>query len=143
MRAVLLVTFMSYSTNLTMVTFSLSSTVAHYPAFAYEAVKDAILGRSYELSLTFIGTKRAAAYNKLYRHKDYVPNVLSFPLTPTTGEIFICPKKSYPEAAAYGLSSHGYIVYLFIHGLLHLKGHDHSDQMDKHEQRYLRKFNVT
>lgn len=122
--------------------FSLSSTVAHYPAFAYKAVKDAILGPTYCLSLTFIGTKRAAAYNKQYRQKDYVPNVLSFPLTETTGEIFICPKKSYPEAVAHNLSPKGYIVYLFIHGLLHLKGHDHSDDMDTLEQQYLRKFKV-
>lgn len=143
MRAVLLGTFVSYFTVLTMDTFTITSTVAHYPPFAYELVKDAIVGRSYELSLTFVGKKRAAIYNQTYRQKDYAPNVLSFPLTASTGEIIICPQVTHREAASYALSQDGYIVYLFIHGLLHLKGLDHSDEMDKREQYFLRKFKVS
>lgn len=143
MRAVLLDSFVSYFTILAMDTFTITSTVADYPPFAYELVKNAILGRSYELSLTFVGKKRAATYNRTYRQKDYAPNVLSFPLNTTTGEIIICPLVTNREAATYNLSPKGYIVYLFIHGLLHLKGLDHSDEMDALEQRYLRKFKVS
>lgn len=143
MRAFLLVTFVSYLSVHTMDTFTLTSTVAHYPPFAYELVKNTILGHSYQLSLTFVGTRRAQSLNRAYRKKDYAPNVLSFPLTPTTGEIIICPAVTKSEAAAYALSSDGYIVYLFIHGLLHLKGLDHSDEMDSLELQYVRRFAVS
>jgi rRNA maturation RNase YbeY len=68
--------------------------------------------------------------------------VLSFPLTDDTGEIFICPQVAVKEAAKYDLSVAGYVAYLFIHGVLHLKGLDHSDEMEKQEKRYLRKYDI-
>ncbi len=123
-------------------TFTITSTVATHPTFPYEEMKNAILGKKYELGLAFIGTKRARTLNTLYRQKTYVPNVLSFPLDDAHGEIYICPEVSYPEAKKFNLSHEGYIAYLFIHGLLHLKGHDHSDTMDALEQQYLKRFNV-
>lgn len=113
-----------------------------YPTFPYQAIKDAIVGKKYEVSLTFVGSTRARALNEAYRQKTYVPNVLSFPLDETHGDIFICPEVARKEAAKFDLSVDGYIAYLFIHGLLHLKGHDHSDTMDALEQRYLKKFSI-
>jgi probable rRNA maturation factor len=123
-------------------TFSISSTIAKHPIHPYQEIKEAILGKKYELSLSFVGTARAQNFNKKYRKKDYVPNVLSFPLDEKHGEIIICPKIAYPKAKEYNLSKDSYIAFLFIHGLLHLKGYDHSDTMDTLEQRYLKKFNI-
>ncbi len=123
-------------------TFALSSTIAHYPTFPYETIKDAILGRSYTLSVAFIGTARAQKLNLTYRKKTYIPNVLSFPLDDTIGEIFICPDIAYPEAKDFNLSKDGYIAFLFIHGLLHLKGHDHGDTMEALEQRFMKRFKI-
>lgn len=123
--------------------FSLSSTVQSFPTAAYETIKDDILGKSYALSLTFVGTNRARAYNEIHRGKSYVPNVLSYPLDTTTGEIIICPKVAQREAKKFSLSYHGYVVYLFIHGLLHLKGYDHGATMERMEERYKRKYQVT
>lgn len=125
-----------------MSTFSIDSTVKHYPSFPYETMKNDILGKRYDLSLQFVGPSRAQKLNATYRQKTYTPNVLSFPLAPDTGEIYICPQVAVKEAAKYNLSKDGYVAYLFIHGLLHLKGHDHSDEMDKAEQKYLRKFSI-
>ena len=112
------------------------------PVFPYETMKDTILGKKYEVCLTFIGSTRARALNESYRSKTYVPNVLSFPLDETHGDIFICPEVAKKEAASFNLSVDGYLAYLFIHGLLHLKGLDHGDTMDGLERRYLKKFNV-
>lgn len=123
--------------------FSIVSTVRHYPRVDYEKIKTDILGRSYTLTLVFVGTTRARAYNQAYRQKSYVPNVLSFPLTKDTGEVIICPVVARKEAAAHGLTYQGYITYLFIHGLLHLKGYDHGATMDKHEARYRKKYAVS
>jgi probable rRNA maturation factor len=122
--------------------FAITSTIKSFPSFPYEKMKDEILGKKYQLSLSFIGKKRAASINTTTRQKTYSPNVLSFPLDTNVGEIFICPEAAYPEAAKFSLSREGYIAYLFIHGLLHLKGHDHGDTMDKLEQRYLKRFAI-
>jgi len=124
-------------------TFSLSTTVKTYPVFPYETIKNDILGKRYQLNLQFVGPTRATTLNKTYRGKEYVPNILSFPLNAATGEIFICPHIAKKEAKGFKLSPSGYMAFLFIHGLLHLKGHDHGDIMERLETRYLRKFSIT
>jgi len=123
-------------------TFSLTSTIARHPSYPYEAIKDAILGRSYVLSVAFVGTKRAQKLNVAYRQKTYVPNVLSFPLDSKTGEIYLCPEIAYPEAKDFNLTKDGYIAFLFIHGCLHLKGHDHGDTMEALERRFMKRFRI-
>ena len=105
-------------------------------------MKDKILGKKYELSLVFIGSDRASTLNQVYRSKTYSPNVLSFPVDASLGEIYICPETAKKEASKFNLSSDGYMAYLFIHGLLHLKGHDHGDAMDKLEQKYVKTFKI-
>jgi probable rRNA maturation factor len=122
--------------------FYINSTIKSYPAFPYQSIKEAILGKGYQLSLTFIGEKKARALNTTYRHKTYVPNVLSFPLDEKNGDIFICPAIAYPEAKDYFLSKEGYIAFLFIHGCLHLKGFDHSDKMEALERKFVKQFKI-
>ncbi|MCA9366591.1 rRNA maturation RNase YbeY [Candidatus Kaiserbacteria bacterium] len=122
--------------------FTISSTARSYPALPYEAIKKAVLGSAYDASLVFVGAKRAQDLNRAHRQKDYVPNVLSFPLAETAGEIYICPAVAKREAKKFNLSYRGYVGYLFIHGLLHLHGHDHGVAMDRLEQKYLRQFKL-
>lgn len=125
-------------------TLTITSTVKQYPTHhPYEEMKQKILGARYELSLAFVGKTQAASLNKIYRKKTYSPNVLSFPLTESAGEIVICPLVAKSEAAKFNLSVDGYIAYLFIHGLLHLKGHDHGDTMDALEHKYLKAFSIS
>ena len=126
-----------------MSSFSITSTIKSTPTrLPVAKIKDAILGKRYELSLVYVGTKRAQSLNQAYRSKSYVPNVLSFPLSDTAGEIFICPKVALKEAKNFDLTPNGYITFLFIHGCLHLKGHDHGDTMDKLERKYLNAFAI-
>ncbi len=122
---------------------TISSTISSYPTWPYQAMKDTILGKSYSLSLTFVGKARAQKLNITYRNKDYVPNVLSFPLDAQTGEIYICPEAAKRQAKDFDLSVDGYLAFLFIHGCVHLKGHDHGATMDSLEQKYLRQFRIT
>lgn len=124
--------------------FVITSTVKAFPSdLSLYAIKVAILGAKYELSVTFIGEKRAITLNQTYRQKSYSPNVLSFPLTHTVGEIFITPAVAKREAPSYNLTYNGYISYLFIHGCLHLKGIDHGDTMDKLERKYIKAFGIS
>ena len=125
-----------------METFAITSTARSYPKLPYEAIKNDILGKKYDLSLAFIGGTRSQALNKEHRGKDYTPNVLSFPLDDAIGEIFITPTVAKKEAHKFNLSHKGYIGFLFIHGCLHLKGLPHGDKMDKLEQKYVMKYKL-
>lgn len=121
---------------------SIHSRARSYPTHPYEQMKDDILGKGYELSLMFVGSVRAKQLNETYRKKSYVPNVLSFPLEKNIGEIYITPVVATKEAKSFDMTPRGYIGYLFIHGLLHLKGLDHGDTMDKAEKRYISKYGL-
>ena len=103
---------------------------------------ESILGKKYQLSLVFIGEKRAQKLNLSSRGKNYTPNILSFPLDKSNGEIFICESKSASEAKNFNLSKKAYVGFLFIHGCLHLKGFAHGDKMEKKEKFYLKKFGL-
>lgn len=125
-----------------METFCITTTAKSYPKLPYESIKNDILGKRYTVSLAFVGGTRAQALNKAYRNKTYIPNVLSFPLDTSTGEIYITPTIARKEAKKFNMTPNGYIGFLFIHGCLHLKGHDHGDHMDKLEQKYCTKYGL-
>ena len=104
------------------------------PRVFFEKIKDAVVGKNYSLSLVFIGETTSQKLNKQYRQKDKATNVLSFPLTENSGEIFITPKVAKKEGHSVG--------FLFIHGLLHLKGYDHGDTMERAEEKIRKQFGV-
>lgn len=120
--------------------FTLGSTVKSYPRLPYENIKNDILGKNYDLSLVFVGEARSARLNQEHRDKNYTPNVLSFPLSKTDGEIYITPSVAKREAKDYGHTYSTHIAFLFIHGLLHLKGLDHGPKMESLEEKFLKKF---
>lgn len=115
-----------------------NSTQVRLPRKLFLSIKEASLGKAYDLSVAFVTPsqmRRAMRYKKKGSlqgpgTKKKVSNVLSFPLSRTSGEILICPA----AAAPYGLP------YLFIHGCLHLKGHAHGATMERIEQRLLKRF---
>jgi len=125
-----------------METFTLTATTKSYPKLPYEKIKDDILGKKYVLSLAFVGATRAQKLNVEHRNKTYIPNVLSFPLQENTGEVFIAPVVAKTEAKKFDMTVNGYIGFLFIHALLHLKGLDHGDTMDKAEKKYCLKYGL-
>jgi probable rRNA maturation factor len=89
-----------------------------------------------------IGDTRARTLNKRHRNKDYAANVLTFPLSPNEGEIFLNVARISREAHRYNLSPSGHACYLLIHGCLHLKGYSHGGTMEEAEQKYLKKFSI-
>ncbi|HEV7121730.1 MAG TPA: rRNA maturation RNase YbeY [Candidatus Paceibacterota bacterium] len=113
------------------------------PGLPYAKIAAAILP-GWEISLVFAGEMRAKNLNMQLRNKDYVPNVLSYETSATkkerSGEIIICPAVAKREAGDYGLSYSSFIGFLFIHGLLHLKGLPHGPTMDRYEREYLSRF---
>jgi probable rRNA maturation factor len=106
----------------------------------FKKVAKKIVGPDYSLSIVICDPKRARAINKQYRKKTYTPNVLSFPLTKHSGELFLTPHVSDKEAASFGHTKEAHRVFLLIHGLLHLCGHTHGSTMEKEERRYMQMF---
>lgn len=123
--------------------FSIHKTIkGTLPRVPFADIKECILGSPYELSLVFIGEKRSQNLNRDFRKKDKPTNILSFPLAKDAGEIFLNYPRIQKEAKAQGFSFNNYIGYLFIHGLLHLDGHDHGSTMDSAERRWCSEFSI-
>ena len=95
-------------------------------------IKDAVLGKRYELSVAFLSAAQMRKVVWRTKKKRHTSNVLAFPLSKTSGEVLIC------KAAAKPFSSD----YLLIHALLHLKGYKHGARMDSEECRILRTFGL-
>jgi len=102
----------------------------------FKAIKEKVLGEAYDLSFAFVTPgemRKAMKYKKLPPNeltRTQTSNVLSFPLSKKSGEILICKSAAKPYTAEY----------LFIHGLLHLKGLKHSDTMERTEEKLLKQF---
>lgn len=95
---------------------------------------------AWDISLVFVSRALAKKLNQELRKKSYVPNVLSYPTGPKSGEIVICLDVARAQASSYGMTYPEFTAYLFIHGLLHLKGMAHSSTMEKAERQYLRRL---
>ena len=106
------------------------------------AIKNAVMGKEYELSLVFVGTRRSRKLNNSYRQKDKPTNILSFILDTESGEIFITPKVAEKEAKKFDRSYTNFIAFLFIHGLFHLKGLDHGTIMETAEEKIRKQFGI-
>lgn len=113
------------------------------PRIPFEAMARMVLGEKYSLSLVMCGDKLSQRINKQYRNKTYFPNVLSFPLSKTEGEIFLNVRKAAREARQLETTVTKRTALLYVHGLFHLRGLDHSDFMEREEQRLLQKFNLS
>ena len=126
--------------------------------------------RKIETVLSFVSSAEIKQLNKQTRDIDEVTDVLSFPnlnnvfnarinkktypqdINPLSGrvvlgDIVINLNRAEEQAGDYGHSLNREICYLFLHGLLHLLGYDHIDEMDKNlmrgeEELILSKFNL-
>ena len=95
---------------------------------------------SVEVSVTFVDNKQIKELNNIYRNKDMVTDVLSFPMgengkydtDPTTGakilgDIVISMQTAVEQAERFGHSLQREVGYLTAHSMLHLLGYDHED----------------
>lgn len=109
-------------------------------ASLWTTVAEATLGKRYDLSVVFAGDAFMRRINSTYRHKDKPTNVLAFPISNVSGEIYLDMPYIKRESTKYSHAPEIHLDYLFIHGLLHLAGHDHGDEMERQEQRLLKKY---
>lgn len=108
-------------------------TRAKTPTLPFAKAAEAVLP-GWEISLVLAGETRAQNLNAALRNKNYVPNVLSYEVGTKSGEVILCPNVSAREAHAYGHTEREHLLFLFIHGLLHLKGLPHGGTMERKER---------
>ncbi len=124
-------------------TFSITNkTKSTLPSVPFGKIKDAGLGKDYSLSLVFVGERRSRKLNNSYRAKDKSTNVLSFTLDKKNGEIFITPAVVKRQTKKFGRNFQNLVAFLFIHGLMHLKGYDHGSTMERAEEILRKKFRI-
>lgn len=90
----------------------------------------------HELSILITDDAEMAELNGTYRGKPYTTDVLSFRLSEAEsgaiapdilGDIVISLDQAESQAIADGKAPVVELVFLLIHGLLHLAGYDHED----------------
>ena len=103
-----------------------------------EGLSDAI-----EVSVTFVDDDAIQALNREYRNIDAPTDVLSFPqdddggfevpegMPEILGDIVISLPRAREQALEYGHDINREVVYLAIHGFLHLLGYDHHSTAEQ------------
>ena len=126
-----------------MKTFSLiNETENIIPSIPFKEIKEASLGKNYTLSLIFTTPEKIKKLNLIYRDKNIATDILSFPIDEIEGEIYICLEEAKKESVKFDRSFENFIAFLFIHGCVHLKGHDHGSTMEDIEVELRKKFQV-
>lgn len=120
----------------------LNKTKGTLPRVPFSRIKNSTLGAGYDLSLVFVTDSESRKINIKHRGKDYIPNVLSFELSDDSGEIFINPFEAKRQASGFNRTYRSMIVFLYIHGLCHLKGMQHGSTMEKSEAKLRKKFGL-
>ena len=101
-----------------------------------------VLGNSYELSVAFVESSEIKKLNRKFRNKNEPTDILSFPLSNKSGEIVLCMTEIAKQSPLFGRTTANFLRFLFIHGLLHLKGYEHGRKMDALEDMWRKKFKI-
>ncbi len=101
------------------------------------------MGEKYSLSVIFTTPKKIEKLNTSYRGKPSSTDILSFGLSKTEGELYISMPDVVKKAPLFYLSTKKYLEFLYIHGLVHLKGLDHGRAMEAAEKKYCKRFGFT
>jgi len=98
--------------------------------FARTAWRQASRSRSVDISIVVVGASRMRRLNKVYRRRQGITDILTFPLGSAkgdrSGEIVICVEEAQKRAREYRQTMTQALSFLIIHGLLHLAGFNHE-----------------
>jgi len=94
-----------------------------------------------ELSVAVVGVEEIAELNSRFRGKEGPTDVLSFPCDDpcavvgpgepvTLGDVVIAPEIAEQQAAELGHTVEEELNLLLVHGVLHLLGYDHIEDID-------------
>lgn len=91
------------------------------------------------ISAAFVDEEQIRALNKEYRGKNKVTDVLSFPYAGNgeaeddgvIGEVLICYAQANRQAQEVNHSVRDEVIFLLVHGILHVFGYDHIEEADR------------
>lgn len=96
-----------------------------------------------EFNIIIVDNDRIHEINRQYRNKDMPTDVISFALEDddvfpnlevrVLGDIYISLDKVYEQSKSYGHSFFRELSFLTVHGILHLLGYDHMNEVDEKE----------
>ncbi len=102
-----------------------------------------------QVSIAFVDKKTMKKLNKAYRGKDKITDVLSFALDEegVLGELILSYEQAALQAKDMKHSTRNELIFLIVHGMLHLFGHDHmrpaeAKRMFAHQTAILKKLKV-
>jgi len=118
----------------------INNTKGKPPRLPFVRLRDAILGDTYNLSVAYVTPAQSHEINLSRRGKDKPTNILSFPFSKNSGEILLDLKTSKSDAPNFDMSESKFLLFLVIHGMLHLKGLEHGSTMERAEKKFLKLF---
>jgi len=94
-----------------------------------------------EVVIRIVDTEEISALNEQYRHKQGATNILSFPFEvpegveglDLLGDLVVCASVLEQEAREQGKELKNHWAHIIIHGILHLLGYNHIEEMDANE----------
>ena len=111
----------------------------------------AALQQDAQVTVRLVGEDEGRSLNRDYRGKDYATNVLTFAYAegedvpgipqandgPLAGDLVLCVPVVVREAAAQGKTLEAHFAHLVVHGMLHLQGLDHENEVEAAEMEAL------
>ena len=129
--------------------------IAPYQTFTEKALKAASKAEGISVTIAFVSDRKIRELNKLFRGKNKVTDVLSFPFESDDydsvanenflGDIVISLEQAARQATKNDLSTELEIKQLILHGILHLCGYDHetdNGEMNKLELKLRDKLRI-
>ncbi len=110
------------------------------PSLPFLAVKNYILGKDFDLSLAFLNLTTMQRLSVKYKGDNTHTNILTFPLSKKEAEILMNLQTVRGAAKHFDMKYQEHLLFLFIHGCLHLKGYKHGPKMEDLEEKILGKF---
>jgi len=128
--------------------FQIVSKSEHLPSQAmFQTWVDAILtdeSQDSEIVIRIVDEDEMIQFNDQYRGKKSVTNILSFPFDPPEqaesdllGDLLVCAPVVEIEAQQQNKSLEHHWAHMIIHGVLHLIGYDHIDDLEAEEMESL------
>ena len=116
------------------------TTKGKLPGLPFVRVKNEILGQDFTLSLAFIDLSTMKKLSKEYKGDPTHTNILTFPLAKNEAEIIMNLQTIRGAAKHFDMKYQEHLLFLFIHGCLHLKGYKHGSEMEALEEKLLWKY---
>ncbi|GHT44753.1 hypothetical protein AGMMS49936_00720 [Endomicrobiia bacterium] len=89
--------------------------------------------KKYQLNFIMVSDEEIKKLNVKYRKVRRITDVISFLIAPEffMGDIYISKNRTQKQAKKYGNTWQQELVYIVIHGVLHLCGHTDYDRVNK------------